>query len=575
MTHSRRKCYHALVLALIVLFLAGCQPGWGNPGPAPTPPVGSSRPELYVEPEDGRAPLLTLIETAKSNLDLTIYLFTDDIMAAALEQAAARGVHVRVLLESAPYGGGEQNIRTANRLRHAGIDVRYTSPSFRFTHQKSLVVDGRAGVIMTHNLTNSSFSRNREYGVIIRDPDAIAEMKAVFEADWERRTPSLPPDSRLVWSPVNARQKVLALIGSAKDRLDLEHQNLQDRAVVDALVAAAQRGVAVRILMPTPEENERPDVNRIQRAGGDVAFMDVPRVHAKVLVVDRKQALIGSMNLTATSLDLNRELGILIDEPEVLVPLLATMAEDWGRASARPPASTPASGTVLPEQAINFVGQEVTVEGTVVNTYDTGKVTFLDFTKKRGGFTAVIFAGAYGRFPAPPAEYYANRRVRVRGRVQLYQGAAEIIVRGPDQIVVLDTGTPTPTPVPESPPSTPLATPMSGTEAPSPVPQQTPTAGSPAEVTWQEAENRVGEVVTVVGTVVNTYDTGKVTFLDFTHERGRFVAIVFADDYEQFAEPPATAFRDKRVAVTGKVQLYRGRPEIVISGPDQIRVEEP
>ncbi len=280
-------------------------------------------------------PILRLLREAESSVDLTIYLLTDETIIRALKDTARRGVHVRVLIEGEPYGGGENNRRVAADLRRAGVSVRFTSPAFRYTHQKSIIIDGRVGVIMTMNLTYSSFTRNREYGVITYNPLDVSEMQIVFDADWNRTVPKLPSRPRLVWSPINARATILALIGNARDRLDLEEQDLLDEEVVSALLRAAKRGVRVRLIRPTPresEEEERANVERLLQAGGRVRYMDRPRVHAKVIVVDGKKALIGSINLTTTSLDFNRELGIVVDTSTVIGPLLRQIEEDWQKA---------------------------------------------------------------------------------------------------------------------------------------------------------------------------------------------------------------------------------------------------
>ncbi len=315
-----------LVLGLLLL-LAACYPS----SPTPAYPV----PELFIQPEDGRAPILRLLQGANTSVDLTIYLLTDETVMEALKETARRGVTVRTLIEGEPYGGGKNNRRAAAALRRAGVAVRFSSRAFRYTHQKSFIVDDRVGVIMTMNLTYSAFTRNREYGVITYDPLKVREMRAVFDADWEHVAPDLPARPRLVWSPINARATILELIRGARVQLDLEQQDLLDEEVVDALVRAARRGVKVRLIRPAPrerEDRERANVQRLLRAGAQVRYLNSPYVHAKVMVVDRERALIGSMNLTTTSLDFNRELGIVVDAATVVEPLLRQIDEDWRRA---------------------------------------------------------------------------------------------------------------------------------------------------------------------------------------------------------------------------------------------------
>ncbi|NPA90813.1 MAG: DNA-binding protein, partial [Chloroflexi bacterium] len=405
----------------------------------PASPPSATPPTLFREPEEGRAPLISVIEQAQEDIRLTLYLFTDETMADALTRAARRGVQVRLLLEHRPYGGGAANERMAKRLSKAGIHVRWSNPAFRYTHQKSLVVDGTTGVIMTLNWTHSSFSRNREYGVIFQRRDWVEEMAAVFDGDWDRK-PTHVGTSGLVWSPDNARERILGLIQQARSSLILEEQDLRDPEVVQALLAAVRRGVDVQIIRPTPREEdtlEWENVRHLARAGAHIFFLDAPYVHAKVMVVDRSRALIGSMNLTPTSLDFNRELGAIFREESVLRPLLRTLEQDRTRAAPYSPAKKSARGILTPEEAARHVGEIVTVEGRIVQTYDTGHLTFLDFTHRKEDLSIVIFAKDYSRFPAPPARYYHNRRVRVRGRVQLHKGAPEIVVHSPDEIQIV------------------------------------------------------------------------------------------------------------------------------------------
>src|SRR5918996_443546 len=59
----------------------------------------------FIEPGDGRAPLLDEIRAARRSIDLEVYIITDDVILQALEEAQRRGVDVRVILEEHPFGG--------------------------------------------------------------------------------------------------------------------------------------------------------------------------------------------------------------------------------------------------------------------------------------------------------------------------------------------------------------------------------------------------------------------------------------------------------------------------------------
>jgi micrococcal nuclease len=73
--------------------------------------------------------------------------------------------------------------------------------------------------------------------------------------------------------------------------------------------------------------------------------------------------------------------------------------------------------------------------------------------------------------------------------------------------------------------------------------------------------------------VVRTKDTGRVTFLN-SHDpyQGHFYAAVFPSDYDRFPEHPALHFRDRCIVVQGTIELYRGTPQIVLRGPDDVRI---
>jgi phosphatidylserine/phosphatidylglycerophosphate/cardiolipin synthase-like enzyme len=56
-------------------------------------------------------------------------------------------------------------------------------------------------------------------------------------------------------------------------------------------------------------------------------------IHAKVIIADNKEAFVGSENFSSTSLDQNRELGIIVSDPAVVSQLSATFAKDWQSAA--------------------------------------------------------------------------------------------------------------------------------------------------------------------------------------------------------------------------------------------------
>ncbi len=285
---------------------------------------------IFIQPGDGRRPILDEIEAATTSIDLEIYIVTDDEILEALEAAQARGITVRVLLEEHPFGGGGGQQGIFDRLDAAGIDVRWSNPAFRFSHIKMMVIDQELLIIMNQNLTTSSFTGNRELGVVTTTPKAVQTASAIFEADWAQEAE--PPPGPLVVSPTNARESLQALIDSAQTSVDVYAEVLRDPDLLQALEAAAQRGVTVRVII-SPSASFDAERASLADAGVQVRLLRSLYVHAKMILVDGQRAYVGSQNISTTSLDQNRELGIILSDPVSLARLSRVFDIDFTAAT--------------------------------------------------------------------------------------------------------------------------------------------------------------------------------------------------------------------------------------------------
>jgi micrococcal nuclease len=97
-----------------------------------------------------------------------------------------------------------------------------------------------------------------------------------------------------------------------------------------------------------------------------------------------------------------------------------------------------AENTVNWKDAANHYGKYKTVEGTIVSGKCLPKVCFLNFDQNyRTTFTAVIFSSDLSKFPPNPDQFYLNKKVQVTGTIKEYKGKPEIIIKGPDQIIIV------------------------------------------------------------------------------------------------------------------------------------------
>jgi endonuclease/exonuclease/phosphatase family metal-dependent hydrolase len=93
-------------------------------------------------------------------------------------------------------------------------------------------------------------------------------------------------------------------------------------------------------------------------------------------------------------------------------------------------------------------------------------------------------------------------------------------------------------------------------------------------ISWTDAANAVGETAYVSGTIVSTGKAGdRIAFLNFDRERPpAFVAVIFSDHWDKFPGDPTELYKDKIVEIRGTIGLHKGKPQIVVTRPEQIKV---
>ncbi len=329
--------------------------------PATNRSVDAVRP--FLLPDAPEVPV-EVLAGAEERILLAGYTFDSPRVTRALLTASDRGVAVTVLLEASPVGGRSRRAaRLLDRLAAGGVDVRVLGgPRSRYAyhHAKYAVVDDRA-LVLSENWKPSGVGgrSNRGWGIVVPDREVAADLAAVFREDadavdaipWSeyRRgrefTPAegprangtfaaTPPPGRvdaerveLLVAPDNAETRVRALLRGADEEILVQQVSLggPDGPFLSATLAAARRGVAVRILLSSAwyvrEENRRlaDHLRRIADREGlplRVRLADpgdrYRRIHAKGVVVDGDTAVVGSLNWNDHAATENREVVVVI-----------------------------------------------------------------------------------------------------------------------------------------------------------------------------------------------------------------------------------------------------------------------
>ncbi len=308
--------------------------------------------------------LINDIRTAVSSCYLEFYILNEgglvDDLIDSLIEARQRGVVCRVLIDSI---GSKQFLRsqTAIRMRQAGIDLAEALPAGLIralfvridlrNHRKIALIDGEIAYTGSQNLADPLFFRQLDgFGewidAMVRITGPVVEMlTAAFMFDWllekkqrlneYRGTTDIHP----VTSAGNAlvqlapsgpgfgedtiHDLLLTTIYAARRELILTTPYfVPDNAILAALKSAAQRGVAVTVIVPEKNDSRlvhfasRARYEALTLAGVQIMNFSGGLLHTKTITVDGDFCLFGSVNLDMRSFWLNFEMTLCIYDKE-------------------------------------------------------------------------------------------------------------------------------------------------------------------------------------------------------------------------------------------------------------------
>jgi cardiolipin synthase len=321
------------------------------------------------------AAMFDAIRGAKRHINIESYIIDDGEMgqkfAALLLERRAAGVEINILYDSV--GGFKTDKRFFDRLRAGGIRVVEFNPINPFRarlrwsinhrdHRKLLIADGRSVVLGGINIddvyatgsgsrggaSGSRGKKDRRSGW--RDTDiridgpVVADFQRLFLASWEKQNgPPLSRDDYLPRTPPQGNEIVRAIGSSPDDPYNAIYLTfiaaitnaekqvfitnayfVPDPQLVGALQAAAERGVDVRLILPTTTDSRaaayaaHSHYSDLLAAGVKIYERRAALLHAKTAVVDGVWACVGSANLDwrsgvdndeVTAVILSREFG--------------------------------------------------------------------------------------------------------------------------------------------------------------------------------------------------------------------------------------------------------------------------
>ena len=232
-----------------------------------------------------------------------MYEFSDTTAEHDLAAAARRGVPVRVILD---HREKSVNSGAYSYFRSHDVKVTWSSPDYRYTHQRTPTgpTSRRSPRCSTPTSPSTPF------------------------------TPATGPT--WFWSPTDSQDQLIALINGARSSLRIYSEEIGDATVEKALIAAAKRGMDVQVC----GENESGEYDTafagLSRGGVRISYYSSSTgfyIHGKVVEADygtaRAKVFIGSENFSGTSLNQNRELGLITSSHAVMSAIARTFAADF------------------------------------------------------------------------------------------------------------------------------------------------------------------------------------------------------------------------------------------------------
>jgi len=228
------------------------------------------------------------------------------------------------------------NTTAYNYLSANNVSVNWANPVYACTHQKTITVDQATSAILTLNLVTEDYPTSRDFAVITKDPADVAAIETTFNADFANAAITPPTGDNLVWSPTNSRSSLLALLNGATTSLLIAQEEMADTDIENALEAALARSVAVTLIQENLNGKYDSILNAYKSDGANIAVYTTENgyyIHAKVILADygtpQATLFIGSENFSTDSLNDNRELGLIFNDPTCMAAIQTALTADY------------------------------------------------------------------------------------------------------------------------------------------------------------------------------------------------------------------------------------------------------
>ncbi len=320
-----------------------------------TDPVHLNKPNVISGSVEEK--LIAYIDAAQTSIHIASFEFNLTAVAQALIAAHNRGVDVRWVTDSE---NGLQADRDPGRgqfamLTQAGIEVRGDLDRSAFMHNKFWIFDRQIVWTGSTNVTRNGVYAQNNNVIVIRSPELAALYESEFEEMWNGQFGAKSP-SRLAEQSLIVNGTPIQVIFTSEDRaiepfiIPLIQQaqksvyfmafSFTDYPLADAMIQRYLRGVDVAGVFETfGSETDASELRTLYcaevpvRQDGNKGFL-----HHKVIIVDERYVITGSLNFSTRAETANDENVIILDNPDIARLYVEEFERVWAQGNGVTPA---------------------------------------------------------------------------------------------------------------------------------------------------------------------------------------------------------------------------------------------
>lgn len=313
--------------------------------------------KLYTTSYKAWDAMLESIENAKKSIFLEMYIFLDDTQQShdfigKLKEKASQGLKVVIVADS--FGSKSLKKEVAKQMQSSGVEFLFFSNWLRHIHRKVLIIDEKiafiGGVNIGQRFSNwkdlqlklqgrtvksilHSFAYTYEMAggkdqkiILIRKKKFSVKLKFWILEHWPNKNVHTLKNHYV--EKITRAEKIIQLTTP---------YFTPPRWLISLFDDAIRRGVRVEIFIPEKVDWKIMNLLNYRYMRGlhplGINFLLGKEMnHAKLLIIDENEALIGSQNLDLLSFELNHEIGVFFREKK-LIGEIVSVIQDWKKNS--------------------------------------------------------------------------------------------------------------------------------------------------------------------------------------------------------------------------------------------------